>query len=144
MPWISEKTDLNWTLLWRKMLILCIFLPNIESWRLGSTQTHNLASTDFLNTGEIETLSGDKKWFALKLLTRTQWQCGPRPIKQAQLYLSDQKWFESQMCRCRKWIVKNLLQFLHFYLMSSCNFQLPALAKPFGVRFILKLGNEII
>ena len=47
-----RKTDLNWTLLRWKMLILCIFPPNIESWRLGSPETYNLASTDFLNTWE--------------------------------------------------------------------------------------------
>ena len=62
---------------------------------------------------EIETLSADKKWSAPNLQTRIQWQCGPgpikSPIKSAQWYPSDQKWFES-IYQCRKWIGKILLQ----------------------------------
>ena len=110
-----RKTDLNWTLLRWKMLILCIFPPNIESWRLGSPETYNLASTDFLNTWEERGKRLRRYQRIRNGLLQTCRQFNDNvvlvqsPIKSAQWYPSDQKWFES-ISQCRKWIGKILLQ----------------------------------
>ena len=114
--WYWRKTDLNWTLLRWKMLILCIFPPNIESWRLGSPETYNLASTDFLNTWEQRGKRLRRyQWIKNGLLQNCRQGFNDNvvlvqsPIKSAQWYPSDQKWFES-ISQCRKWIGKIVLE----------------------------------